>query len=254
MTYRKVYFRIDTPSYYKNKYGVGFENEDGQIFQRDITDLFLASGWEIQKERYSIGGCNTITKDKQELYLHPQQVSGVVIEENIPAIEKLLSTSALFTFRNTDIYEEVFDLTDEEYINILKSKRKEIENDILKTYRTKRSNLYITETWTPLDNILSKYRIKRLSHYIGVYSSSNSDIQYIQEIFEELVNNKRIITAQCQSGIGYRTADYNDTKIIYNNSGEEQTTICNYKKINNILKKLQKCSWITNIRVVDNIV
>lgn len=203
--YKKVYFRINTPLYYNSKYGVGWGTlEDGELFKKTITDLFINSGWEIKKERFN-GGCNTITKDKQELYLHPQEVSGVVIVENIPAIEKLLSNGDLFKFEKTDIYEDVFDITDEEYIDILKSKQTEIEQAILKTYTTKRKNLFVTSTWTPLNNILDKYRIKRLSHYIGVYSSSNADVQWISELFESLVNEGKITTAQTKHGIGYRS-------------------------------------------------
>lgn len=205
-TYKEVYFRINTPSYYKNKYGVGFETpEDGALFQKTITDLFLSNGWTIKVERNSSGHCNTITKDKQELYLHPQSISGVVLEENIPAIENILSGNDLFKFKKTDTYEDVFDLTDEEYINILKSKQKEIENDILATYKTKRKNLYITDTWTPVSRVVNEYRIKRLSHYVGVISSSDIDIQYVGELFKNLVAEGKIVTAKTKHGTGYRS-------------------------------------------------
>jgi hypothetical protein len=205
-SYKRVYFRINTPSYYNNKYGVGFSTpEEGSLFQKIMTDLFLSAGWSIKVERNSSGHCNTIIKDKQELYLHPQSISGVILEENIPVIENLLSNNDLFTFRNTDIYEDVFDITDEEYLNILKSKRSEIEQDILSIYKTKRKNLYITDTWTPVSRVVDKYRIKRLSHYVGVISSSDIDIQYIGELFKNLVAEDKITTAETKHGTGYRS-------------------------------------------------
>lgn len=204
--YKNVYFRIHTPMYYNPKYGVGFTTPgDADLFHKSITELFLNDGWEIKKERINISCCNTMTKDKQELYLHPQSVSGVVLEENIPHIEQLLSNSSIFKFEKTDIYEDVFDITDEEYINTLKSKQNEIEQDILAVYKTKRKNLYITDTWTPLNKVLDKYRIKRLSNYSGVISSSNIDAQYITELFENLVKQNKIVTANTKHGIGYRT-------------------------------------------------
>lgn len=204
--YKKVYFRIRTPMYYNPKHGVGFTTPaDADLFHKSITELFLNDGWKIKKERINSGYCNTIIKDKQELYLHPQSVSGVVVEENIPYIEQLLSSSNIFKFEKTDIYEDVFDITDEEYINILKSKQNEIEQDILAVYKTKRKNLYIIDTWTPLNKVLNKYRIKRLSHYSGVISSSNIDVQYIMELFENLVKQNKIVTANTKHGIGYRT-------------------------------------------------
>ena len=204
--YKNVYFRIHTPMYYNPKYGVGFTTPgDADLFHKSITELFLNDGWKIKKERINISCCNTITKDKQELYLHPQSVSGVVSEENIPHIEQLLSNSSIFKFEKTDIYEDVFDITDEEYINTLKSKQNEIEQDILAVYKTKRKNLYITDTWTPLNKVLDKYRIKRLSNYLGVISSSNIDVQYITELFENLVKQNKIVTAKTKYGLGYRT-------------------------------------------------
>lgn len=204
--YKKVYFRIRTPMYYNPKHGVGFiAPGDADLFHKSITELFLNDGWKIKKERINSGYCNTIIKDKQELYLHPQSVSGVVVEENIPYIEQLLSSSNIFKFEKTDIYEDVFDITDEEYINILKSKQNEIEQDILAVYKTKRKNLYITDTWTPLNKVLDKYRIKRLSNYSGVISSSNIDVRYITEVFENLVKQNKIVTANTKRGIGYRT-------------------------------------------------
>lgn len=210
--YKRVYFRINTPSYYNSKYGVGFENnQNGEMFHNTIKDLFLNDGWEVKKEKIN-GGCVTVIKDKQELYLHPQEVTGVVITDNIPYIENLLNNNKVFKFEKTDIYEDVFDITDEEYLNILKSKKNCIEQDLLETFKTKRSNLYITASWSALEKVITKYRIKRLKHYIGVYSSSDLENQYIEEIFENLVIQREIVTAKTKSGMGYRTKTEKEKK------------------------------------------
>lgn len=210
--YKRVYFRINTPSYYKRKYGIGFENQEAKdYFNSHATELFLSDGWEVKEKRTS-GGCSEVIKDKQELYLHPQSFSGVVSEENIKYIEQLLSDSSLFKFEKTDIFKEVFDLSDDEYISLLKSKQVEIEREILENYKTKRRNLYITDIWTPLQKVLDNYRIERLDHYVGVYSSSDIDYQFILEIFEDLVKAKKIVTANCKSSPGYRTINKTEQK------------------------------------------
>lgn len=214
--YKQIYFRINTPSYYpKNQSWVGFNNqEDSQQFHNTALNLFLNDGWKLKEDGYKgAGSCDRIMKDKQELYLHPQSFSGVVLEENIPYIEQLINNSNVFKYERTDIYEDVFDITDEEYLSILESKKQYIEQDILETYKTKRSNLYITDTWSCLNRVLDKYRIKRLSHYIGVISSSNKDVQYIYEVFEKLVEQGEIIIASTKHGIGYRTKTKKDKKI-----------------------------------------
>ncbi len=203
MNYKRVYFRINTPSYRTN--GIGFQDQDGKRFDDEAVQVFLNDGWDIKKKRTDNGCCSTVTKDKQELYLHPDHFSGVVVEDIIPHIEQIIKGGSLFEPRWTDVYDEVFDITDEEYMELLQSKRTEIEQDLLEKFQTKRSNLYITSSWSIVDNVLSKYRIKRLTHYVGVYSSSNADCQFIAKIFDDLVNAGKIVTAQTKNGTGYRT-------------------------------------------------
>ena len=105
--FKRAYFRINTPSYYKNKYGVGFENQESRdCFENYVTELFLNDGWEL-KDKGTSSGCAEVTKDKQELYLHPQSFSGVILEENIKHIEELLSNNDLFEFKRTDSFSPV---------------------------------------------------------------------------------------------------------------------------------------------------
>lgn len=207
MNYKQVYFRINAPMYYKNKYGVGFESqEDRELFFNTVKEMFLSDGWEIKKKKYeSDSSCPTIIKNKQELYLHPQSFSGVIKEENISYIENFLSNNDVFKFERTDIYDDLFDITDDEYINILKSKKEHIEQDILEACKTKRSNLYIADSWAIISKITDKYKIKRLFHHIGIVTSDDIDIKYVTELFEKLVENNKILTAQTKSGLGYRT-------------------------------------------------
>ena len=204
--FKNVHFRVETPSYYNSKYGVGFDQEDREKFNAEVLNLFLNDGWQLKEEKYkSIWGCNRVIKDKQELYLHPQDFSGVVKVENIPYIEQLINSSTMFKLRCIDAYEEVFDITDEEYMNILKSKEKDIKQDLLETFKTKRSNLFIVDTWTAISRVLNKYKIKRLKSYIGVTSSDNADVQYFEELFKELISQGEIVTMGTKHGKGYRT-------------------------------------------------
>jgi len=210
--YRNVYFRINAPSYYKSNYGVGFENQqERDNFYNHVTELFLNDGWILKEQRTS-NSCPTVTKDKQELYLHPQSFSGVTLEENIKYIEGLLADNNLFEYRSTDIYEQVFDLTDEEYINTLKTKQDEIKNDILEQFGTKRKNLYYTNPYSILDRVLKRYRVPRLTHYVGVYTSSDIDYKFFCELFEELIKQNKIVTSKCKNGTGYRAINEAEQK------------------------------------------
>lgn len=206
-TYKQVYFRINTPSYYSRN-GVGFQTpEAGERFHRLALNLFLTAGWQLEgKEvRPGSGHCNRVHKDKQRLYLHPQSFSGIVDEGQIGDIESILRNNDVFVFTNTDVYDEIFDLSDEEYIGVLESKRAEIEKDLLTAFKTKRRNLFVTSCWSKIDNVLGKHRIKRLD-YSGVYTSDDLDSEFINRLFRGLLENKKIVTADTRNGMGYRTA------------------------------------------------
>ena len=62
---------------------------------------------------------DTVTKDRQDLYLHPASFSGVLDEANIPLLREQLSGAQTFQCYAADCYEEYLDLSDEEYWNVL---------------------------------------------------------------------------------------------------------------------------------------
>ena len=140
MAYRKVYFRIQTYAY---GYDSGWSSEaDEAAFDNECCGLFQQLGWTLHP--VSNGGCDTVTKDRQDLYLHPFNFSGVMDEANIQPLQEQLSKGKTFRCYAVDCYEEYADLSDEEYRAALDAKREEITAFILEQCRTKRTNLYIT--------------------------------------------------------------------------------------------------------------
>ncbi len=201
--YHNVYFRINTPSYY-GEHGVGFQtDEQKQEFYKEVTELFLNNGWLLKPREYS-NSCPIVINGKQELYLHPQSFSGIVFDDNIPTIEQVLSQSKLFHYHKIDIYEEVFDMSDSEYIEYLESRSQEIINTILEVYKTKRRNLYIAER---LDyKIAKKFSLKRIGTLSSNYFSGCIEDKFISKIFDSLMKQKLIVVANTRNGLGYRTA------------------------------------------------
>ena len=57
-TYKNVYFRINTPSYYnKDQYGVGFSNSlDKDTFHNKAVEVFINDGWQLKDEKYKSSG------------------------------------------------------------------------------------------------------------------------------------------------------------------------------------------------------
>ena len=76
MAYRKIYFRIHTECY-----SSGWSSDtDRAAFKEESRRLFQELGWTVKLG--CNGGCDTVSKDRQDLYLHPSSFSGVMDEAN----------------------------------------------------------------------------------------------------------------------------------------------------------------------------
>ncbi|NLA24458.1 MAG: hypothetical protein GX879_05775 [Bacteroidales bacterium] len=197
--YKKVYFRIKTPSYSSSN---GFEPKDREEFNTEAINLFLDAGWEITQEAYS-GRCSEVALNKQYLYLHPHHFTGAILPQNIKSIEEIINSAELFSCYKIDIYDDVYDLSDAQYLSVLEIKKNDIEKDLLELCSTKRKNLYVTSDI--LGTILRKHRIKRLVRGGFSYSSNDADYVFFKNVFEKLIDNGYIATSQTKNGIGYRT-------------------------------------------------
>ncbi len=82
MSYRKVYFRTRTEGYTS-----GWSSDaDRAAFKEESRRLFQELGWTVTLG--CNGGCDTVTKDRQDLYLHPSSFSGVLDEDNIQSLKE----------------------------------------------------------------------------------------------------------------------------------------------------------------------
>ncbi len=199
MKYRKVYFRIDSKYVYGN--GWAGNDEAANAFRDETRKLFQEGGWTIQPGRESSGVCDTAIKGQQDLYLHPMNFSGVVSEDEILKVEALLAQATTFRRNGTDRYEEYLDLSDEDYLALLESKKEEIIAVILERYKTKRRNLYkVGET---VLGIAQRFTVHRLCDKDGNHNKANL---YVGQLIEELISDGRLITAHTKHGTGIRTA------------------------------------------------
>lgn len=197
MTYRKVYFRIDSDY----KWDIGFSSDAEKLrFHQEAADLFRSTGWEIKpRSRDCIS--NTVVKGVQNLYLHPMEFSGVISEDEISQIEALLAVATSFRCRGTDRYEKFLDMSDDAYMEYLESKRIEITAAILEKYRTKRRNLYF-----PGDTVLSvatRFSVNRLCDQEGYHNKANL---FVGSLVDELISQGNLVTAQKNGKLFIRTA------------------------------------------------
>lgn len=73
MAYRMVYLRVRCNGYDHIASG----GTDLTAFKAESRRLFQEMGWTVHEGRGGV--CDTVTKDRQDLYLHPASFSGVLI-------------------------------------------------------------------------------------------------------------------------------------------------------------------------------
>lgn len=202
MAYRKVYFRIRTEGYTSH----WSTDADKAAFKEESRQLFQKLGWTLDPGENGV--CDTVTKDRQDLYLHPTSFSGVIDVTNIQSLQEQLSKASSFSCYAFDCYEEYRDLSDEEYRAELEAKRGEITDHILAQCQTKRSDLYIT---APIAiHVAERFEICRLCdkdrhNKIGDRS--------VSELMDQLLQKGWLVTAKTAHGDGIRTATAKERKI-----------------------------------------
>ena len=195
MAYRMTYLRIQCCGYDPRVSG----DSDLAAFKSESRRLFQELGWTVHEG--DNGVCDTATKDRQDLYLHPSSFSGVLEEANIPLLQEQLSGAQSFQCYAVDCYEEYLDMSDEEYRNMLESRRDEIAAFILEQYRTKRTNLYITDSVA--EYAAECFEIRRLCDR---NRQNRAGKQFSSELVAQLLQEGRLVAAETNNGLGIRTA------------------------------------------------
>ena len=195
MSYRKVYFRIRTEAYVSERPS----DADKAAFKEESRSLFQELGWTLEPGRNGV--CDTVTKDRQDLYLHPSIFSGVMEEANIPPLQERLSKARTFHSFGFDCHEEYRDLSDDEYRVELESKRDEITSYILERCRTKRRNLYIVAPVA--EDVAAKFEICRLCDKDRHNRIGN---RFVADLMDELFQKGWLVSGKTTHGDGIRTA------------------------------------------------
>lgn len=195
MAYREVCFRIRTETYVSER----SSDADKAAFREESRRLFQELGWTL--EPGCNGVCDTVTKDQQDLYLHPSVFSGVMEEANIPPLQEQLSKARTFHSFGFDCHEEYQDLSDEGYQAALETQRDEITAYILEQCRTKRRNLYIVAP--VVEHVATKFEIRRLC---DINRDNKIGNKFAAGLIAELLQKGWLVSAQTSHGEGIRTA------------------------------------------------
>ena len=203
MNYRTTYFRINPYEYMP-----GWSSEaDRDRFVTESRDLFQTVGWELHPGHNSF--CDTVTKGNQDLYLHPQSFSGVILDSEVQPIRELLAKAKTFQCYHVDFYEEYLDINDEEYRALLEAKREEITAALLRSYKTKRSNLYIVDPVAP--DIAKRFSVRRVCDKENHHNIANG---FVSDIVHQLLGQGLLVAAKTTYGDGIRAATDKEKKAL----------------------------------------
>lgn len=190
-----VYFRIDA-AYYQYPF-TGYTEEEQKEFDVEVTEMFLRLGWTV-KERDSFGSCMTAHNAKQHLYLHPQSFSGEVLKNDIVKIIEVLENKKTFKLNRVDLYDTVYDITDQEYEQYLTTRDEEIRTAIFNVCQTKRTNkyYYVTDVARKLSN---QFRLKRVGLNDGINHGTGQTAEHITKIIYDMFEKGYLVCAKGSS-------------------------------------------------------
>ncbi|WP_289764506.1 hypothetical protein [uncultured Duncaniella sp.] len=184
--YIETYFRIESG------YDCGYMSEEKvDRFFEEVRHLFAEKGFLVKEGKYK-DDCPEVHLGKTCLYCHPQSLSGPVLKEHIELVEKILTQGTTFQYLRTDMYDEVFDLTEEEELAYYHEMHDmTIEGIFRESFQTKRSNLYKSREQV-LETIAGKLRIRTFREKCFLANAGPVG-RYIREIYEKMVATGELV-------------------------------------------------------------
>lgn len=177
--YARVHVNINTPTYHFEN---GFSStEDSQTWHKEISDL-IASFGILEDSGYKVEHSD---KKCAYLYAHPQQISGVILKNDVKKVAEAISEMKLSSIRWVDLYETVYHISDEEYEEYLKGKEDIIRKILFEIAYTRKSSIFYH-----LDdvarNTANRVRLPRLGIRDGKIYGSGQTMEYIKEVAKKM--------------------------------------------------------------------
>ena len=178
--YVSVYFRIDTPSYHYNN---GFDTNDDR-------DRWCAEASKVIKSFGILEDCGyTVehSKDKRAyLYAHPQDISGVILKNDVRKIAEAISKMELSSIRWVDLYETVYVISDAEYEEYLDGKRNEICKALFESSATTRTTKYY-DAFEVARHVAGMVRLRRLGLNDSRNYGNGQTLDYILKMIDKMI-------------------------------------------------------------------
>lgn len=178
--YVKVYFRIDVYSYHFQN---GFITEaDREAFYAEANSILESfgimenTGFEVERMENKCA----------YLYVHPQNISGVIKKNDVKKVAEAISEMITASIRWVDLYNTVYDISDDEYEKYLSGKHSEIRKYLFDIAVTTRTNKFYN-TFDVARRIADKIRLYRLGINDGRNYGNGQTIEYILKVIDEMI-------------------------------------------------------------------
>ena len=193
--YARVHFRIRTPAY--DTSSSFLTDGDRGRFYTEAGNVLRTLGWTPNAAgRDSI--CTTFRCGKAHLYLHPQDISGELLKREVRTVAEALEKNNTFFLSWVDVYETVYDITDEAYIRYLDGQVETIKTEILAAARTTRRNLFHFED-DVVRRVASRVRMKRVGEDDGRCGGAGKTADYIIGVISQLIDDGCLVTATARN-------------------------------------------------------
>lgn len=176
--YVSVYFNIDTPTYdFRSSFT---STEDREKWEAESSNLIKSLG--------IMEGCGYDCEKKKCAYLHahPQQISGIILKNDVKKVAEAISKMELSSIRWVDLHETVYVISDSEYEEYLNEKKDIIRRALFEKSSTTRTTKYYA-AFDVARNIANMVRLNRLGHNDGKNYGSGQTIEYILKVADEMI-------------------------------------------------------------------
>lgn len=193
--YVKAYFRIDTPTYDVYTYG-GFVDEiSAANWRKEVSDLIDSFGI-LEDCGYTVEH----SKDKRAyLYAHPHDISGVIRKNDVGKIAEAISKMKNSSIRWVDLYDTVFDISNEEYADYLSTKKEEVRKQLFLEAATTRTNKYYNAFHIAV-NIAKRVKLNRLGLKDGDSYSGGQTVDFVMGAITQMIDEGYLKFIENDSG------------------------------------------------------
>ena len=203
-TLRNVYYRVEVPHYCDALYNHDpelqrMEREAVTAYYSEVVKLLEADGWTLQG-KYGNGTAPTMTKDGQELYCHPQEISGNVNDQDTDHMAEVLAKGTTFKHYHTDLYEAIIVTTSDEDERELYAQNYDatIREKLQEVFSTPRRNLY-RATGAGQWAVVRAIKLRTSRNKFGI-SGSEPVCGYVAEKYAEALADGWIIEDKGRDG------------------------------------------------------